>query len=45
MPDAPKRTMVDLSSYPDLVVIFLGMRVEEPRGFRDVADPACGDVL
>lgn len=25
---------VDLSAYPDLVVIFLGMRVEEPRGFE-----------
>ncbi len=23
---------VDLSAYPDLVVIYLGMRVEEPRG-------------
>ena len=22
----------DLSAYPDLVVIYLGMRVEEPRG-------------
>jgi fumigallin biosynthesis monooxygenase-like protein len=34
MADAPKRTMVDLSAYPDLVVIFLGMRVEEARGFE-----------
>src|SRR3954454_22826842 len=32
MTNAPKRTMADLSAYPDLVVIFLGMRVEEPRG-------------
>ena len=32
--DAPKRTMADLSAYPDLVVIFLGMRVEEPRGLE-----------
>ena len=32
MPDKPRRTTVDLSAYPDLVVIYLGMRVEEPRG-------------
>ncbi|MGN6379425.1 MAG: phenylacetaldoxime dehydratase family protein [Gaiellales bacterium] len=32
MTDAPVRTMADLSAYPDLVVIYLGMRVEEPRG-------------
>ena len=32
MSDAPVRTTVDLSAYPDLVVIYLGMRVEEPRG-------------
>jgi hypothetical protein len=25
---------VDLSAYPDLVVIFLGMRVEDPRGYE-----------
>jgi len=24
----------DLSAYPDLVVIYLGMRVEEPRGLE-----------
>jgi hypothetical protein len=29
---APARNTVDLSAYPDLVVIYLGMRVEEPRG-------------
>jgi len=29
-----KRTTADLSSYPDLVVIYLGMRVNEPRGVR-----------
>src|SRR5215471_11266525 len=29
---APNRTTVDLSSYPDLVVIYLGMRVNSPRG-------------
>jgi hypothetical protein len=32
MTDAPTRTTADLSGYPDLVVIYLGMRVEEPRG-------------
>lgn len=32
MADAASRTTVDLSAYPDLVVIYLGMRVEEPRG-------------
>lgn len=26
------RTTVDLSSYPDLVVVYLGMRVQSPRG-------------
>ena len=31
---APNRTTVDLSDYPDLVVIYLGMRVEEPRGIE-----------
>jgi hypothetical protein len=34
MPDKPARTTVDLSEYPDLVVIYLGMRVEEPRGLE-----------
>ena len=29
---APKRTTVDLSDYPDMVVIYLGMRVEQPHG-------------
>ena len=32
MASTPKRTTVDLSSYPDLVVIYLGMRVNSPRG-------------
>ena len=32
MSDAAVRTTVDLSAYPDLVVIYLGMRVVEPRG-------------
>jgi hypothetical protein len=33
---APNRTTVDLSEYPDLVVIYLGMRVEEPRGLETI---------
>jgi hypothetical protein len=35
--DKPRRTTVDLSDYPELVVIYLGMRVEEPRGYETVA--------
>jgi hypothetical protein len=27
-----RRTTVDLTAYPDLVVIYLGMRVRTPRG-------------
>jgi hypothetical protein len=34
MPSAPSRQTVDLSAYPELVVIYLGMRVEEPRGLE-----------
>jgi hypothetical protein len=34
MTDAPERKTVDLSAFPDLVVIYLGMRVEEPRGLE-----------
>lgn len=34
MENAPNRATVDLSAYPDLVVIYLGMRVEEPRGYE-----------
>jgi hypothetical protein len=30
----PDRTTVDLSSYPDLVVIYLGMRVKSLRGLK-----------
>lgn len=30
----PRRTTVDLSSYPDLVVIYLGMRANSLRGFK-----------
>lgn len=33
---APNRTTVDLSEYPDLVIIYLGMRVEEPRGLETI---------
>lgn len=29
-----RRETVDLSGYPDLVVIYLGMRLREPRGLR-----------
>jgi Monooxygenase af470-like len=36
MADKPRRTTVDLSAYPDLVVIYLGMRVEEPRGYETI---------
>jgi len=34
MADSASRNTVDLSAYPDLVVIYLGMRVEEPRGLE-----------
>lgn len=34
MPQRPKRETVDLSQYPDLVVIYLGMRVNAITGFR-----------
>ena len=34
MTRAPNRTTVDLSAYPDLVVIYLGMRVNSPAGVR-----------
>jgi hypothetical protein len=30
--DPPRRTTADLSDYPDLVVIYLGMSAVEPRG-------------
>lgn len=30
----PVRQAVDLSAYPDLVVIYLGMRANSPRGFK-----------
>jgi hypothetical protein len=32
MADPPRRTTADLAAYPDLVVIYLGMRAEEPGG-------------
>jgi hypothetical protein len=34
MAERPKRETVDLSQYPDLVVIYLGMRVNALTGFR-----------
>jgi Monooxygenase af470-like len=34
--DPPRRTTADLDDYPDLVVMYLGMRVEEPRGAETV---------
>ena len=34
MGNAASRTTADLSAYPDLVVIYLGMRVEDPRGLE-----------
>jgi len=34
MPARVKRETVDLSGYPDLVVIYLGMRVRSPRGLQ-----------
>ena len=36
MTDPPRRTTVDLSDYPDLVVIYLGIRVEGPGGEETV---------
>jgi hypothetical protein len=32
-----ERTTVDLSAYPDLVVIYLGMRVNSLRGLKTLA--------
>lgn len=37
MPAKVNRVTVDLSSYPDLVVIYLGMRVNSPRGLLTLA--------
>ena len=34
MRSTPNRTTADLSAYPDLVVIYLGMRVNSPGGLR-----------
>jgi hypothetical protein len=36
MPQRPKRETVDLSAYPDLVVIYLGMRVNTITGIKTV---------
>ena len=37
MPSRPKRETVNLSSYPDLVVIYLGMRVNALTGIKTLA--------
>ena len=37
MAGRPKRETVDLAGYPDLVVIYLGMRVNSLRGIRTLA--------
>lgn len=37
MPARPMRETVDLADYPDLVVIYLGMRVNSLRGVRTLA--------
>jgi hypothetical protein len=37
MTSTPQRTTVDLSAYPDLVVIYLGMKVNSPRGVKTLA--------
>ena len=34
MADIPQRTTVDLSTYPDLVVIYLGMRANSLKGVK-----------
>ena len=34
MPERAKRETVDLGQYPDLVVIYLGMRVNSLTGFK-----------
>ena len=36
MPQRPKRETVDLSAYPDLLVIYLGMRVNTITGIKTV---------
>jgi len=36
MPDRPKRETVDLSPYPNLVIIYLGMRVNTLTGIKTV---------
>lgn len=37
MAEKVKRTTVDLTEYPDLVVIYLGMRVKSLRGLKTLA--------
>jgi hypothetical protein len=41
MANPPLRTTADLSAYPDLVVIHLGMRGEEPRGLQTLQTGCC----
>lgn len=36
MPERPKRETVDLSQYPDMVVVYLGMRVNTLTGIKTV---------
>ena len=36
MPEKPNRKTVDLSGYPDLVVIYLGMRINRLAGIRTI---------
>lgn len=36
MPGRPKRETVDLSQYPDMVVVYLGMRVNTLTGIRTI---------
>ncbi|HXN45457.1 MAG TPA: DUF4188 domain-containing protein, partial [Bryobacteraceae bacterium] len=36
MPERPKRETVDLSQYPDMVVVYLGMRVNTLTGVRTI---------
>ncbi len=38
MKTRPRRLTVDLSAYPDLVVIYLGMRVNRLRGLKTLLD-------
>ena len=39
MADTPDRKTGHLSAYPDIVVIYRGVRVEEPRGLENDLQP------